>query len=84
MDKIKDLNPMYYATDLWKVYQKIVPKTKHLISKKETTQVESYNSNVRHYLARFKRKTKCYSKSENLLKLSIYLLIYKNLIPYIL
>jgi len=52
----------------------------HKTSKAQTTHIESYNANVRHYLARFRRRTKCYSKSERLVELSLYLLIYKDLI----
>ena len=40
-----------------------IPPEQHIQSKEETYTVASYNSRVRHYLARFKRKTKCYSKS---------------------
>jgi insertion element IS1 protein InsB len=80
-DKIKDIEcSLYYGTDNWPAYEQFIAKTKHKISKKETVHIESSNSNVRHYLARFRRKTKCYSKSEKLVELSLYLLIYKPLI----
>jgi IS1 family transposase len=36
---------------------------RHIISKSETCLVESYNSSMRDTFARFRRKTKCYSKS---------------------
>ena len=40
--------------------------------------MESYNSRIRHYLARFKRKTKCYSsKSIEMLNISLNLLMNK-------
>ncbi|WP_293111866.1 IS1 family transposase [Moorena sp. SIO4G3] len=38
--------------------------------------IESENTRLRHYLARLHRKTLCYSKSEEMLQLSIRLLIY--------
>jgi insertion element IS1 protein InsB len=38
--------------------------------------VEGENTRLRHYLARLKRKTLCYSKSEQMLKHSIRLLIH--------
>ena len=47
------------------------------MQKKETYTVESYNSRVRHYLARFKRKTKCYSKSVEMIEISLNRLIKK-------
>lgn len=40
------------------------------------TRVEGENSRFRHYLARLHRKTFCYSKSEEMLKLSIRLVIH--------
>jgi IS1 family transposase len=40
------------------------------------TRVEGENSRLRHYLARLHRKTFCYSKSKEILFLSIKLLIY--------
>ena len=52
---------------------------KHIVSKSETCLVESYNSVLRHYLARLQRKTKCYSKSAEMLRISVMLLINKKL-----
>ena len=40
------------------------------------TRVEGENSRLRHYLARLHRKTFCYSKSDEMLFLSIKLLVY--------
>ena len=40
------------------------------------TRVEGENTRLRHYLARLKRKTLCYSKSEQMLRHSIRLLIH--------
>ena len=48
---------------------------KHIVSKSETCLVESYNSVLRYYLARLHRKTKCYSKSIQMLELSIALFL---------
>ena len=67
-----------YATDRWKMYRSL-PKYRHLVGKKHTTQIESLNANVRHYLARFRRKTRCYSKSPLMAELSLFLLFYKHL-----
>lgn len=52
----------------------------HIISKKETCLVESLNSFLRDNLARLKRKTKAYSKSQYMLEISVRLLIYKDII----
>jgi insertion element IS1 protein InsB len=67
------------ATDYWKAYQSIIPKEKHIQSKAETFIVEGYNSLFRHFLAPMRRKSKCYTKSIEMLKLSILLLMhYRN------
>jgi insertion element IS1 protein InsB len=50
-------------TDYFKIYRDYFPADKHIASKKETYTVESVNSDIRHYIARFRRKTKCTSKS---------------------
>lgn len=65
------------ATDRWKAYSEFLPPTKHVKSKAETYTVEGYNSLVRHYLARFRRKTKCYTKSFEMLYYSLLLLFAK-------
>lgn len=64
------------ASDHWKGYESIVPKEKHLQTKAETFTVEGYNSLFRHFLARMRRKSKCYSKKIEMLKLSILLLMH--------
>jgi IS1 family transposase len=51
--------------------------SKHIANKKETCLIESINSSIRNYLARFTRKTKRYSKSIEMLMLSLYLLFDK-------
>ena len=54
----------------------------HVVSKSETCLVESYNSVLRYYLARLHRKTKCYSKSIQMLELSIALLLHSRELFY--
>jgi len=70
-------SPMITAvmTDYWDPYEQFVPSEKHIQSKAETFTVEGYNSLFRHFLARFRRKTKCYSKSETMLRYSVMLLM---------
>ena len=67
------------TSDYWKAYENIVPKEKHIQSKSETFTVEGYNSLFRHFLARMRRKSKCYSKRIEMLRLSVLLLMhYRN------
>jgi insertion element IS1 protein InsB len=75
----------YIATDFWKPYEHIIPREKHIQSKAETFTVEGYNSLFRHFLARMRRKTKCYSKKIKMLAISVLLLMhYRNRSLYIL
>ena len=76
--KIANYSTGSYCTDRWKIYNDL-PKDKHLVGKKHTTQIESLNANVRHYLARFHRRTRYYSKSPFMDELSLTLLFYKHL-----
>ena len=66
-------------TDYWKSYEDFVLKKNHIKSKAETYTVEGYNSLFRHFLARLRRKTKCYTKSLEMLIYSVKLLMeYRN------
>jgi len=64
-------------TDYYKAYESFIPSEKHTQSKAETFTVEGYNSFFRHFLARMRRKTKCYSKCEKMLEYSMKLLMTK-------
>jgi insertion element IS1 protein InsB len=76
-EDIKEMKINYYASDYWKSYEEFIPSEKPLQSKAETFTIEGYNSRIRHYLARFKRKTKCYSKAEYMIVISLNLLFMK-------
>ncbi|MBE7635061.1 IS1 family transposase [Tenacibaculum finnmarkense genomovar ulcerans] len=73
---IKDNQMKTIASDYWKPYRAIIIKDKHVQSKAETFTVEGYNSLFRHFLARMRRKSKCYSKSIKMLELSMLLLMH--------
>jgi len=64
-------------TDYWQPYETFVPKAQHIQSKAETYTVEGYNSLFRHFLARLRRKSKCYSKCQKMLEYSVKLLMAK-------
>ena len=76
-DKIKDVPMDKVASDYWSAYKDFIPPEKHLQTKAQTFTVEGYNCRIRHYLARFHRKTLCYSKSEEMINLSVKLLMLK-------
>ncbi|WP_339041220.1 hypothetical protein [Candidatus Lariskella endosymbiont of Hedychridium roseum] len=62
------------------VYEKFRIAKKHYSTKAETSLVESFNSLTRHYLARFYRKTKRYSKAMDMTYNSILMLSNKKLL----
>ncbi len=66
------------ATDHYAVYPKLLVGNLHLASKALTHTVEGTNSRIRHYLARFHRRTKCYSKSLRRVEQSLLLFQYKG------
>ncbi len=47
-----------------------------IVSKTYMTRVEGENTRLRHYLARLHRKSLCYSKSVEMLKCSLRLLLH--------
>jgi len=57
----------------YKVYPSFIEQGDQIISKTYMTRDE--NTRLRHYLARLHRKTLCYSKSEEMLRYSIRLLL---------
>ncbi len=65
-----------YITDGYKVYPCLIEDKDHLVSKTAMTRVEGENCRLRHYLARLHRKSLCYSKSVEMLAVSVRLLNY--------
>ena len=78
-DKVDSKSPFsFYMTDYWKPYEEMIPEDRHYQSKEETYTVEGYNSILRHFLAILRQKSKCYSKSVEMLKYSLLLLMEKR------
>ena len=74
---IEKFNIKIYYTDGYKAYNEMIDKSKHIIGKNFTTNIESFNSLIRHYLARFRRRTRCYSKSLSMVYCTVLLFINK-------
>jgi insertion element IS1 protein InsB len=74
-EKIKYIPTRVYCSDHWRAYEKVIPPDMHYQGKDETYTVESKNSQIRHYLAKFRRRTKCYVKSIENVVMSLKLLI---------
>ena len=75
---MKDKSIEQVMTDFWEAYVGVIPEEKHIQSKAETYTVEGYNSLFRHFLARMRRKSKCYTKSLKMLEYSFLLLMLKR------
>ena len=75
--KISHIEPKKYASDRYEAYNLIDPK-KRLIGKAHTYTVERMNRLLRHYLARFRRKTYCWSKSLSMINDSVLLFIHRK------
>jgi IS1 family transposase len=71
------LTPTYagctFYTDAWESFAEILPSERHVIGKSGTVTIEQNNSNTRHHLGRFTRRTKVVSKSKEMVDLTICL-----------
>jgi insertion element IS1 protein InsB len=76
-----NLSADVYATDNYRAYN-ILPEEQHVRSKAHTYTVEAKNAQIRHYLARFHRRTKCYSKAVHMVVASLILFFNKDLIKH--
>ena len=63
-----------FVTDDWEGYHRVIPEAQLFTGKDLTFPIEQDNSNVRHYLARFRRRTKVVSKCRIMVDLSLRLL----------
>jgi len=72
-NKVKHLRKCTFYTDDWSAFAKVLPKKRHVIGKAHTTAIERDNSNTRHHLARFTRRTKVVSRSAHMVDLSLKL-----------
>jgi len=61
-----------------KYIEYIIPKEKHIQLKAETFATEGYNSLLSHFLARMRRKSKCYFKIVDRLREVIIMLMLKR------
>ena len=75
-EKTAHIEAEKYATDGWDAYDLIDPN-KRLIGKAFTYTVERMNRLLRHYLARFSRKTYCWSKSLEMIDNSVLLFMHR-------
>lgn len=72
-EKLKHLKDCIFYTDNWDAFSAVLPAERHVIGKAHTYIIEGNNSNTRHHLGRFTRRTKIVSKSEDMVDLTIKL-----------
>ena len=69
----------YLCTDCNPSYEYFKLAENHVVSKAETALVESFNSSMRDMLARLNRKTKRFSKSLEMLRLTLVMFFNKDI-----
>jgi IS1 family transposase len=72
---LKGLLPIGYGTDSLKTHENVVPTALHQQGKTFTTQIKELKVRLRHHLAGLHPKTLYYSKSKEMLEISLKLLI---------
>ena len=75
LDKIGVEGKTFVADD-WDGYHRLIPENQLFTGKDLTFPIEQDNGNIRHFLARFRRRTKVVSKSEEMVDLSLRLYHY--------
>lgn len=65
-----------FLTDDWEGFHRLIPEDQLYTGKDLTFSIEQDNSNIRHYLARFRRRTKVVSKLKEMVDLSLRLYHY--------
>ena len=71
--------PRYLCTDKYSVYGTYALGKKRVRSKSETCLVESFNSSMRDMLARLNRRTKRFSKSIEMIRLTLNMFFHKEI-----
>ena len=70
-EKVKHLKNCTFYTDEWSAFAEVLPPERHVVGKEHTTDIEHDNSNTRHHLGRFTRRTKVVSKKEYMVDLTL-------------
>ena len=62
-----------FVTDDWEGFHRVIPEDQLFTGKDLTFPIEQDNSDIRHFLARFRRRTKVVSKTAEMVDLSLRL-----------
>jgi insertion element IS1 protein InsB len=70
-EKVSHLKNCTFYTDEWDAFSKVLPPERHVTGKTHTIDIEHDNSNTRHHLGRFTRRTKVVSRTERMVDLTL-------------
>jgi IS1 family transposase len=73
LERLRAWKVRLYCTDGYVCYNRALPAGRHYQGKEETWRLEQINSRLRHWLARFRRRTVVVSKSVEMVNLTIAL-----------
>ena len=76
VNSVLTLNPKCIFTDKLNMYPSLIEKNRHRVHARCTNHIERKNLTLRTWLRRLNRKTICFSRSENMLYNSMFLLAY--------
>ena len=68
-------DPKVICTDRLPTYRSLIPEEMHEVKEKKTNHIERMNLQFRNQLKRLSRKTICFSRSENMLRSSVWLCV---------
>jgi IS1 family transposase len=69
-DKVRHLKNGIFYTDSWEAFAEVLPPERHIIGKQHTPLIERDNSNTRHHLGRFTRRTQGVSHKSSMVDLT--------------
>ena len=73
LERLKPWSVTLYCTDDYGPYHTLLPVGRHYIGKDETVAIERVNSRLRHWFARFRRRTCVVSKALDMVDATIAL-----------
>ena len=72
-DKVSHLGNCVFHTDRWDAFAQVLPPERHIVGQAHTHCIERDNSNTRHHLGRFTRRTKVVSQKAGMVDLTLKL-----------
>ena len=73
LDKV-GIDGHLFVTDDWEGFRRLIPEEQHFAGKDLTFPIEQDNSDVRHHLARFRRRSKVTSRARHMVDGALKLL----------